>query len=613
MFGRRHLLPKVPIYFFVSVIPESFGGMITVALQRSSAFAELDRRKVQILTKSPDMGDPAERARELHEAGRLSSRVRIRNVWSELVSLPDRLLSQVPSQFETLVPLEHDMLVADGSRTRVRRDAEGRVVQTNWFREDGSLAISDRLDARRLNGSRGRLITVFTRDGRPAAQWDRLRSLYHAWADWVIGEKPSILVIDSAPTGGLFFDYRRDHVTTVQAIHNHHLLQMDQTQRGALNGDVMQMLTHLDWFDAVSVLTRGQQKDLIAAGVLGSNSFVGSNMLHRSPPVRTGERDSALGVIVGRMVRQKRLDHALRALGRLRENGVPFHVDLFGDGPKRESLERLASAQQLDDHVDFKGYDSHAKNQFGIASFTLLSSRYEGQPMILLEAMSAGCIPIAYDMEYGPGDIITDGVDGFLVAEGDVSALAAAAERVITMEPRELAAMREAALRRARDFTAANVTRSWGRSLTAAMAEKVPSEHVRLTSARLTSLTAEDGGLSFEIDVSGPDATRVSTGKLAWIGRERSAFGRVLAQVRPRGDGLMVSARIDAEKLESISPRTVLGVHVDLSCGSTPKQLRVHAGDVAMSILDCGVETYSTKSGHLGIRRTGPAGGTTSE
>jgi poly(glycerol-phosphate) alpha-glucosyltransferase len=603
----------MPIYFFVSVIPESFGGMVTVALQRSSAFADLDHRQVQILTKSPDMGDPGERARDLQESGRLSPRVPIRNVWSELVSMPDRQLAQVPSQFEKLVPLEHDMLVADGSRTRTRRDAQGEVVQTNRFREDGSLAISDRQDALRPDGTRRRLITVFTRDGRPVAQWDRVRSLYHAWMDWVIGDKPSILVIDSAPTGGLFFDYRRDHVTTVQAIHNHHMLQMDQTERGALNGDVMQMLTHLDWFDAVSVLTHGQQKDLMAAGVLGSNGFVGSNMLNGTPPVRKGERDSTLGVIVGRQVRQKRFDHALRALGRLRERGVCFHVDLYGNGPKQESLERLASSQKLGEHVEFKGYDSRAKDQFGVASFTVLSSRYEGQPMILLEAMSAGCIPVAYDMEYGPGDIITDGVDGFLVPDGDVSALAAAIERVITMEPRELAAMREAALRRARDFTAMNVTRSWGRSLTAAVAGKRPSEPTRLTSAQLASLSGEEDGLTLDIDVNGPDAARVSSAKIAWIGREHSAFGRVPAQMTPGGEGLRVSAHIDAETLAAIGPKTVLDVHVDLSSDGTPRRLRVSTGDSEMSRLPGGVETYATKNGFLAISRTvdpgGPAAG----
>ena len=50
----------------------------------------------------------------------------------------------------------------------------------------------------------------------------------------------------------------------------------------------------------------------------------------------------------------------------------------------------------------------------------LLTSRMEGLPLVLLEAMSVGCIPIAYDMPYGPADIIVDGVNGYLVEAGDI-------------------------------------------------------------------------------------------------------------------------------------------------------------------------------------------------
>ena len=81
---RRTLLPQVPVYILVSIIPETFGGMITVALQRASAFADLDNRKIEILTKSPNMVDQDVRTQQLRRSGQMSDNVRIRNVWSDL-------------------------------------------------------------------------------------------------------------------------------------------------------------------------------------------------------------------------------------------------------------------------------------------------------------------------------------------------------------------------------------------------------------------------------------------------------------------------------------------------------------------------------------------------
>jgi glycosyltransferase involved in cell wall biosynthesis len=58
------------------------------------------------------------------------------------------------------------------------------------------------------------------------------------------------------------------------------------------------------------------------------------------------------------------------------------------------------------------------------ASVLAMSSRYEGLPMVLLEAQAAGLPIVSFDCKCGPKDVIADGVDGFLVKDGDVDALA---------------------------------------------------------------------------------------------------------------------------------------------------------------------------------------------
>lgn len=67
--------------------------------------------------------------------------------------------------------------------------------------------------------------------------------------------------------------------------------------------------------------------------------------------------------------------------------------------------------------------------------------------------MAAGCIPISYDISYGPPDIITHGVDGFLVPDGNVEALGNTIAYVSQMPEAQLKRMRKAAIQRSQDFS----------------------------------------------------------------------------------------------------------------------------------------------------------------
>ena len=83
--------------------------------------------------------------------------------------------------------------------------------------------------------------------------------------------------------------------------------------------------------------------------------------------------------------------------------------------------------------VVLHGYAPGAAQHFAAASFSLMTSTTEGQSLVLLESMAAGCVPIAYDIRYGPSELLVDGETGFLVPGGDVSALADTIERFLAL------------------------------------------------------------------------------------------------------------------------------------------------------------------------------------
>ena len=100
------------------------------------------------------------------------------------------------------------------------------------------------------------------------------------------------------------------------------------------------------------------------------------------------------------------------------------------------------------------------KQEYLNSSIFALSSRYEGLPMVLLEAQAAGLPIVSFTCKCGPRDVVTDGVDGILVEEGDVRGLAKALKRL--MDDRELRRkMGEAAYKASDRFDEEKIMRQW--------------------------------------------------------------------------------------------------------------------------------------------------------
>ena len=163
------------------------------------------------------------------------------------------------------------------------------------------------------------------------------------------------------------------------------------------------MLENAREWDAVVFLTERQRQDV--AGFLGDSgnlAVVPNAVSVASDPLPT-TRNPYRGVIVANLTARKRVDHALAAIAAARAAGAPVSVDIVGAGGDRARLEARARRLGLEDVVRFTGHDPQAAARYRSASWTLLTSTAEGAPLVLLEAMAGGCIPIAYDIRYGPG------------------------------------------------------------------------------------------------------------------------------------------------------------------------------------------------------------------
>lgn len=129
---------------------------------------------------------------------------------------------------------------------------------------------------------------------------------------------------------------------------------------------------------------------------------------------------------VGRLAPEKGFDTLLDAFERIAGTHPDWNLTIAGEGPLREPLTRAIATRGLAGRVALPGFTRNVRATLRTADLFVLSSRFEGFPNALLEAMAEGLACVSFDCETGPRELITHAHNGWLVAPGDPAALAAA-------------------------------------------------------------------------------------------------------------------------------------------------------------------------------------------
>ena len=192
---------------------------------------------------------------------------------------------------------------------------------------------------------------------------------------------------------------------------------------------------HYPKLDALSALTQetaGQYAELLGSGLRIEC------IPNTAPAPGHVQADAGAKVVVaaGRLGRRKGFDRLLMAWARVAHEHPDWRLDIFGTGPEKDTLKALAHELGVADTARFRGHSARMQEELAKASVFAMTSRREGFPMVLLEAMSVGVPVVAYDCPTGPRDIISDDVDGYIVPDGHTETYAAVLDGLMADEDR---------------------------------------------------------------------------------------------------------------------------------------------------------------------------------
>jgi glycosyltransferase involved in cell wall biosynthesis len=235
----------------------------------------------------------------------------------------------------------------------------------------------------------------------------------------LIGTRPhlNVALAKLAPAGAIAVGQEHFHLA-------HHAVELQEVmQRWYPRLDAHVSLTERDAAAYQDLLGRDAEIRRIPNGI-------------GDPGVSPSTTSARVVVAAGRLARQKGYDLLLPAWKQVSESYPDWQLRIFGEGRQRARLEAMVGRLGIGSNTRLAGFTDRLPHELQQGSFFVLSSRYEGLPMVLLEAMSCGLPVVSFDCPTGPSEVVAPGVDGLLVPPEDIRRLAHAMIDMIELGPR---------------------------------------------------------------------------------------------------------------------------------------------------------------------------------
>lgn len=271
------------------------------------------------------------------------------------------------------------------------------------------------------------LIELINKEGRPYRFFDNEKEMFRYYFECKF--KDGDIVFNDARLLDKPLLFNRKKTKNILVFHNAHLKNDNVTVMNSYK-------LALEKSDAVYkylILTNHQKEDIEKQYYISDDKFViiphfidhtlKNNTMH--------ERKDF--VFIGRFGIQKQLNHLIHAYKIFKDKGYEDKLHLYGmdDNNQLQMIESLIKELDLEKDVKINGFVSDPLDVFSKSKASLLTSLYEGFGLTIMESIKAGCPVIAYDVKYGPREIIDHGYSGYLVKPQNIEEFALRMEQLI--------------------------------------------------------------------------------------------------------------------------------------------------------------------------------------
>ena len=173
---------------------------------------------------------------------------------------------------------------------------------------------------------------------------------------------------------------------------------------------------------------------------------------------------SSLIVSVGRLTNQKDFETLVEVANIVKNSTNEFEWHIYGEGQNRSSIENKISSYSLSDKVILMGQSANLYQIYNKYSMMVMTSKYEGFPMVLLEGLANKLPLISFDIETGPNEIIEENINGFLISDRNINQMA---DKIITLLKDKSKRLSFSSFQKSKfkDFNYENVLKKWDKLL----------------------------------------------------------------------------------------------------------------------------------------------------
>ncbi|WP_164742828.1 glycosyltransferase [Brevibacterium linens] len=539
--------------------------------------------------------------------GKMRDDVELVNIWQDLRGRSEAGLARLEGE-PPRMPIPDE----DGELENItpfydvfRNSRTGRVIRRNYLRGDGSLLLAD-IEVPKL----GRRFILHSPSGEPMVEWRRPRDFYNAWITATVTKSPAVVIVDDKKVSEFIHEISDRDFALILFLHGSHLSHPWNGNHGQPLRARTDTMRNFDRFDIVGVQTQQQAEAIRAMGFSGENIRLLTGELPQGsvvsdPPM---ERDMGNAVMVANLIDLKRIEHPIRAIAKLRDRGVAVSLTVLGEGPARPKLEALVDELDLSDRVKLPGYVNDVHERLTSASFSTLTSTSEGLPLSLLEAMGAGCVPIVYDITYGPRDLIDQGVNGFITPWSDIDALADQIDAFLTLDEDRVEGMRREARKTVERYLPEAGYQRWQDALEEVAVVNLPDDRDEKSApsiaARKLTCEATTQGCRIEIELDRIHPAIAESLELVVAGRKLSTFfvsSSTQISTRRFGNKVVLTFDVDYAGF-SESPDETFDVFLRRAHDMWTAKRRIKAPRRFRAVQAGDREWYSTKHGNLSVR-----------